>query len=225
MIIHNMVIDFHVHSKYSFDCFLAPQKIIGLARRCHIDGLAIADHDTMAGVAEFKRLAPDLYIISAQEISTKDGDILGLFLRDEIKPNPDARAVIGQIKAQGGLAILAHPFKWPHVSRQDDFLKEFDAIEVFNARNNIPLPYLENFKAKVAVQRLDLPFVAGSDTHEGFEMGRAKTVFDFQTQVASDEKIKSAILERRVIIEGKEVFLPLEVISHFSRNFKSLFKK
>ena len=156
--------------------------IIDLARRCHIDGLAITDHDTMAGVAEFKRLAPDLYIISAQEISTKDGDILGLFLRDEIQPNPECRAVIGQIRAQGGLAILAHPFKWPHVSRRDGFLKEFDAIEVFNARNNIPLPYFENFKGRRAVQRLGFPCIAGSDTHEGFEMGRAKTVFDFDRQ-------------------------------------------
>jgi predicted metal-dependent phosphoesterase TrpH len=220
-----MIIDFHIHSKYSFDCFLEPAKIITLARRYHIDGLAIADHETMAGVAEFRTLAPDLYIICAQEMSTRDGDIIGLFLKDQIQSSPDSQAVIQQIRAQGGLAILAHPFKWPHLRRRDDFLKKFDGIEVFNARNNIPAPYLENHKARAAVKRLNLAGIAGSDTHEGFEMGRAKTIFDFGRQEATDEKIKRAILERKTAVEGQEVFLPQEIASHFSRNFKSLLRR
>jgi len=215
-----MVIDFHIHSKYSFDCFLEPSRIIDIARRAGIDGLAIADHDTMAGVAEFKRLAPDLYIIPAQEITTSQGDVLGLFLKEQIEKKDDLSWNLRLIKLQGGLAVLAHPFKWPHLIRDDAFLRQFDAIEVFNARNNIPVPYLENFLADRAVKALDLAFVAGSDTHEGFELGRSKSIFEFGANEASDQKIKSAILEKRVKVSGKEVFLPLEVISHFSRNFR-----
>lgn len=220
-----MVIDFHIHSKFSFDCFLEPAKIIALARARGIDGLAIADHDTMAGVKIFRELAPDLYIIAGQEISTRDGDILGLFLKEEIKGTGNAREAVSAIRAQGGLAVLAHPFKWPHMKRSDDFLRLFDAIEVFNARNNIPSPYWENHMAKSAVGRLRLSHVAGSDTHEGFELGRAATVFDFTKAEADDEKIKAAILGQRLRIEGREVFLPLEVVSHFTRLFKGFIKR
>ncbi|MFH0941085.1 MAG: PHP-associated domain-containing protein [Candidatus Omnitrophota bacterium] len=217
-----MVIDFHVHSKYSFDCFLEPSRVIDIARLAGLDGLAIADHDTMAGVAEFKKLAPDLYIIPAQEITTRQGDILGLFLKDQIEKRDDLQWNLRAIRLQGGLAVLAHPFKWPHLIRDKGFLRQFDAIEVFNARNNIPMPYLENFLASSAVKALNLAFVAGSDCHEGFELGRSKTIFEFGQDVADDQKIKNAILEKRVKVSGREVSLPLEIISHFSRNFRSL---
>lgn len=220
-----MIIDFHIHSKFSFDCFLEPAKIIEWARHHHIDGLAITDHDTTAGIQEFKRLAPDLYIITGQEISTKDGDILGLFLKEKVQCQGSSEQVIAAIKEQGGLAVLAHPFKWPHLKRSDAFLKLFDAIEVFNARNNIPLPRLENSLAKKAVDKLHLCFIAGSDTHEGFELGNALTIFDFIPQEATDAKIKQAILDQKVTVEGREVSLSREIISHFSRNFKSMLKR
>ncbi|MFH1691935.1 MAG: PHP-associated domain-containing protein [Candidatus Omnitrophota bacterium] len=216
-----MLIDFHVHSKYSFDCFLEPSIIIDRMRSCGIDGFAVTDHDTIAGYQEFKKLAPDLYIICGEEISTQQGDIVGLFLKEEIKPCCDAHKVIQQIKEQNGLAMLAHPYKWPHVLRNDVFLKFIDCLEVFNARNNIPFPFLENMLAKKAVKRLDLSYVAGSDTHEGFEIGQAATVFDFASSDASDEKIKDAILKKEVKITGREVSLIKEVISHFSRNLKA----
>lgn len=216
-----MLIDFHVHSKYSFDCFLEPVTIIDRMRSCGIDGFAVTDHDTIAGYREFKKLAPDLYIICGEEISTRQGDIVGLFLKEEIKPCQDAFKVIQQIKKQDGLVMLAHPYKWPHVLRGDVFLKSIDCLEVFNARNNIPFPYLENMLAKKAVERLGLAYVAGSDTHEGFEIGRAVTVFDFLPDSANNEKIKAAILNRKVEIVGREVSFAREVVSHFSRNFKA----
>ncbi len=217
-----MTIDFHIHSSYSFDCFLEPSKIIDLARKHKIEGLAITDHDTMAGVDEFKRLAPDLYIIAGEEISTKYGDILGLFLKREVENSQNPQDIIADIRGQGGLAVLAHPFKWPHLVRDGGFLKLFDAIEVFNARNNIPVPYLENYLARKAVSSLGLPVIAGSDTHEGFELGGARTIFDFLKSDADDEKIKRAIVEKAVKFSGNEVSLPIEIVSHFSRMFKGL---
>ncbi len=215
-----MTIDFHVHSKFSFDCFLDPGRIIELAKRHRLDGLAITDHDTMAGVEVFRRLAPDLYIVAGQEISTPHGDILGLFLRQAVDESNDVGRIIREIRAQGGLAVLAHPFKWPHLVRGDDFLRQFDAIEMFNARNNIPLPRLENHLARRAVKRSDLAWVCGSDTHEGFEMGCGATIFDFNPSEASDERIKEAILKKLVRMSGREVPLIPEIISHFSRNLR-----
>lgn len=216
-----MLIDFHVHSKYSFDCFLEPSKIVDRMRHCGINGFAVTDHDTIAGYSEFKKIALDLYIICGEEISTDQGDIIGLFLKEEIAPSKDAKAVVEQIRRQGGLAVLAHPYKWPHVLRGDTFLKEIGCLEVFNARNNIPFPFIENMLAKKAVSRLGLSCVAGSDAHEGFEIGQAATVFDFSFNDADDHKIKDAILSKKVKIVGREVSLGREVISHFSRNFKS----
>lgn len=221
-----MTIDFHIHSRYSFDCFLEPAAIIEAARRYAIDGLAVTDHDTMAGVEEFRRLAPDLYIIPGEEICTPDGDILGLFLKEKIVCPGGSQEVIAAIRRQGGLAVLAHPFKWPHLRRRDEFLKQFDALEIFNARNNIPLPGLENYLAGRAVRKLQIPFLAGSDTHEGFEMsGGAVTLFSFDAKEATDEKIKRAILQKEVRVRGREVPLSLEIVSHFSRNFRSRIRR
>jgi predicted metal-dependent phosphoesterase TrpH len=219
-----MRIDFHIHSKYSFDCFLEPQWIIDRARRLGLDGLAVTDHDTMEGVAEFRRLAPDLYIIAGQEITTRAGDIMGLFLTQPVVPCADEDAVIRAIRAQGGLAVLAHPYKWPHLRRDPAVFMKFDAVEVFNARNNIPVPYLENGLMKRAAGRLKLRGIAGSDTHDGFEMGRAATVFDMDREGATDERLKDAIRQGRVSVSGREVFLGAEIISHFSRNIRSLFR-
>lgn len=216
-----MLIDFHIHSKYSFDCFLEPIDIINRMRSCGMDGFAVTDHDTIAGFEEFKKLAPDLYIICGEEISTGEGDIVGLFLKEEIKPARNAVKVIRQIRDQGGLAMLAHPYKWPHLLRTDTFLKHIDCLEVFNARNNIPFPYIENILAKKAVARLKLAYVAGSDTHEGFEIGCAATGFDFPSDTATEEKIKEAILRKEVKITGREVSLSREIVSHFLRNFKA----
>lgn len=214
-----MKIDFHIHSRYSFDCFLEPRAIVENARRVGLDGLAVTDHDTMGGVEDFRRLAPDLYIIAGQEVSTPHGDVLGLFLKKPLVTSKDVDALIAEIHAQGGLAVLAHPFKWPHCGRPADFLKRFDAVEVFNARNNIPVPLWPNARCRQACGRLGLPVVAGSDAHEGFEMGVA-TVFDFSASEAGDAKIQEAILNKRVTIEGREVALPREVVSHFRRLLK-----
>ena len=219
-----MLIDFHVHSKYSFDCFLEPEWIIDRARRLGLDGLAVMDHDTMDGVAEFRRLAPDLYIIAGQEITTRIGDVRGLFLRAPVAPCAEEAAVIRAIRAQGGLAVLAHPFKWPHLWRNPEVFKKFDAVEVFNARNNIPVPYLENGLMKRAAARWQLCGIAGSDTHEGFEMGCAVTIFDMGRREATDDRLKDAIRQGRARWRGREVFLGTEIVSHFSRNIRSLWR-
>jgi predicted metal-dependent phosphoesterase TrpH len=216
-----MNIDFHIHSKYSFDSFLEPIKIVEMARARGLDGLAIADHDTMAGIEEFRRIAPDLYIIAGEELITDIGDIVGIFLKRPIKPSKNPDEVIREIRAQGGLAYLAHPYKWPFLNRDAAILKRFDAVEVFNARNNIPSPLLCNWKCSRAARLHHLPVVAGSDTHEGFELGMARTIFDFNREEATDEKIKKAILERNVRVEGREVSLMAEVFSHFTRMVKS----
>lgn len=217
-----LTIDFHVHSHYSMDCFLPPEKVVALARQNHLDGLAITDHDVWTDPEEFRRLAPELIIISGQEISSPCGDILGLFLKKKIEERRDVRKILAEIRGQEGLAVLAHPFKWPHLLRSQEWLKHFDAIEVFNARNNIPSPFLPNALARRAARSLNLPVTAGSDTHEGFEMGCAATLFDCSRAQATDAFMKKAILEKRVtVLAEREVNLGVEIISHFSRLIRS----
>lgn len=220
-----MVIDFHIHTRYSFDCFLEPRAIVDRARQSGLDGIAICDHNTTQGVREIKSLAPDLYVICGEEISTAKGDILGLFLKEEIRPGRDAAEVIRAIRAQGGLAVLAHPYKWPHLLRCSGELRDFDAVEIFNARNNIPLPYLENMLCRWKAGRLCLAVIAGSDAHEGHAVGRGRTIFPFAAEHASDESLKRAILERQTKIAGSEASLGHEILSHFSRNVRSILTK
>lgn len=214
--------DLHVHSCFSMDCFLKPERIVELALKNGLNGFAVTDHDVWTDPEIFRKLAPELLIIGGQEISSPCGDILGLFLHKKIEETRNVEKILSEIRGQKGLAVLAHPYKWPHLFRAKDFLRKFDAIEVFNARNNIPSPYLENALAQRAVRSLGLAFTAGSDTHEGFEMGCTATVFDCDRRDAADEVLKKAILEKKVTVAGsREVNLGLEIISHFSRLMRS----
>ena len=70
-----------------------------------------------------------------------------------------------------------------------------------------------------------MAYVAGSDVHGGFEIGYAQTIFDFPMHESSDEKIKEAILKKQLSVAGCEVSLRREVVSHFSRIFKTLRRK
>ncbi len=153
----------HLHSKYSFDCLTAPEKLVDLAVKNGIDILCITDHDTIKGAQQAhlyaqKRYGNALKVIIGAEYKTDCGDIIGLNLTEEIRLNK-AEDVIEAIKQQNGLVLLPHPF----VSHtQIDFLaQQADVIEVFNARTTS----MDNQKAIELAQKLGKPEYVASDAH------------------------------------------------------------
>src|SRR5262245_37400819 len=104
-------LDLHVHSCFSFDSLARPEQIIWEAKHKGLNGLAITDHQTIEGALATIKLNPDpdFLVIIGAEYYTQAGDIIGLFLREEITTR-DPLELIDEIHRQGGIAVLPHPY-------------------------------------------------------------------------------------------------------------------
>lgn len=175
-------VELHCHSVCSKkDGVLTPEQIITIAKRKKIDAIALTDHNEIEGAQELKRIAPEwLTVIVGEEVATKQGDIIGLFLKEKIAPYQDIRETIRQIKSRGGLVFVPHPLDRLRSNAVgavalEAIKKEIDAVEVFNARNVFSA---DNQKAKRwAGENNIIPFV-GSDAHFAKEFGKATCLVD-----------------------------------------------
>lgn len=190
-----MKYDLHIHSKYSSDGVLEPEKIIEVAKKRGLDGIAVTDHDTIRGGLETKKYeTKDFRVIIGSEIMTERGEITGLFLSKEIKSR-DVEGVISEIKAQGGIVVIPHPFDKLRRSAfhpTGDDVKFIDAIEGFNSRC---LFQRFNRKAVAFALQHNLPVVGGSDAHFTNEIGIAGTIIN-------TNDIEGAILRNELELFG-----------------------
>ncbi len=156
----------HVHTHYSPDSNLSPRELLRAARREGIGCIAITDHDEIDGALEAHRLARDVRVIVGEEVSTTEGHLIGLYLRERIPPGLSPEETIRRIRRQGGLVLAPHPFTLlcSHSLRRAThrIAHELDAIEVVNSQN--PLPWEDAWTARFARRRGIVPYV-GSDSH------------------------------------------------------------
>ena len=198
-------VDTHVHTKYSGnskkisvipDCISRPERILKFADKKGIDFLAITDHDTIRGGIETEKLAPSRIIVG-EEISTSDGELLGLFLNETIPPNLSAEESIERIKEQGGLAIAPHPYSVICPCLKDLIYKlKIDGIEVFNAFHR---DGILNRKAAEENKKIKKAPNAGSDAHTERMVGNAFTLFKGNTP----EDFYKAVKKKKTIPQGQ----------------------
>jgi len=206
-----MKFDLHIHTKYSEDCKVKPEKIVEVAKKNGLNGIAITDHDNIKGWNHMIEAAKKfgLMLVLGEEVKIKDNngnyEILGLFLDDQIKPGTFDE-IVEQIKEQDGIACLPHPFDPFKVKFNDrDFLaKKLDAVEIFNARVLRPI---YNEKAFDFAKKHDLGMTAGSDAHTEQEVGRGYLIAD----VNDLESLKKAILRGDIEAGGKTAIPPLRM--------------
>jgi hypothetical protein len=205
--------DLHIHSKYSLDSNLEPEVIVEVAKARGLAGIAIVDHNTIQGGIEARKVAAGgLFIICGAEINTEIGDILGLFLAQDIHSR-EAEEVINEIRSQNGVAILAHPFKRGKQAA-GEIMRKLNAVEGFNSRNGV-----NNKNAKLLAEEYNLPIVAGSDAHFSFEVGRGRTLFENLTDINS-ESLKQEILNGRTKVGGESSSMFLDILSQGIKIFK-----
>lgn len=196
--------DLHIHTHYSRCSNLKPEIILKVAQRKGLDGIAVVDHGTMRGAALVHRLNKnkDFKIIVGAELKTQYGEVLAYNLNNEIKSN-DLFEVLDEIKKQGALAVLPHPFAIglgrKNFSYDISKIKnKLNALETFNGRCFFNC---ENTKAKQTAEKLDIAQTAGSDAHFAFEIGNAVTIFD--------DDLRQALKKRQTAVNGttKTAFL------------------
>jgi hypothetical protein len=166
--------DLHIHTCYSFDSSMSLERVIERCVEVGIDCLAITDHNTIAGALKMREIAP-FTVIVGEEILTAEGEIIGLFLTEEIPSGLPPQEVVTRIKAQGGLVCIPHPFDPLRPSAMRDhaveaLLTQIDIIEVFNSRTALSA---SSKKAHRFAQTHGLPASAGSDAHTLGEIGDA----------------------------------------------------
>ncbi|HVR75771.1 MAG TPA: PHP-associated domain-containing protein, partial [Planctomycetota bacterium] len=198
--------DLHVHTTFS-DGVSSPEDVLNyyaLHSGCSV--LAITDHDTLDGALHARRHAEkhsDLYghleIVVGEEVSAREGHILGLFLERWIAPGMDARSTIEAIHGQGGIAVAAHPYtcwmRWAGLVGVGDLIKElpFDAVETKNSN------FTEYFANRKAARNAGKTARLGnSDGHFLDAVGRSYT--DFPGKTALD--LRRAIFAATTIPGG-----------------------
>src|SRR5579872_2340895 len=153
-------IDLHLHSSASHDCSVPAEKVDARCRLLGLGPVFLTDHDSVAGAETLGEQA-----IKGEEISTLDGELIGLFLQSRIEPGNPALETARAIRDQGGLVYLQHPYDRFRRHISEDCLQELapliDVVEVFNARSDEEA----NRRAADLCEILDAAPGAGSDSH------------------------------------------------------------
>lgn len=182
--------DTHIHTTYS-DGLMTPEETVEfVAKHTDLRVIAITDHDTAEGAfvaqAYARRHAPHLEVIIGQEVSSADGDVVGLFLKSTLPLFETAAEAVDAIHAQGGLAVAVHPFsRWATFNNMKGvgfkiFELPFDGVEVCNGFpsnifSNLLTRCLNRYRGQ------NLPELGGSDSHAAFTIGQALTRFPGST--------------------------------------------
>ncbi len=197
-----MKADLHIHTTYS-DGLSSPKEVVEAAIDKGIDIICITDHNEVKGASEAMKFAFDknILIIPGIEVSTKEGHILGINVKKKIPKYLPAEKAIKEIKKQGGLSIIAHPFeKLFSFSERIKTIKSLspDGIEVFNASL---FWKRANKKALEYAQENNFIFTAGSDAHSAEYVGRG--YLEFKEKICSIDDFLEVIKNRKGEVKGK----------------------
>ena len=169
-----MKVDLHIHSYRSPDGNMSLDTIIRTCQQRGIGCIALTDHNQLSAALDLQKIAP-FYVIAGEEIKTTYGEIIGLFLQEEIPKGLSPGSTVEAIRSQGGAVYIPHPFDRVRKSVLDkgalmEIVDMVDVIEVFNARITFKADILaaENF----AIEHRKL-MGAGSDAHVWWEIGGA----------------------------------------------------
>jgi len=149
-------------------------EVIERCQELGINCVAIADHGTIEGALEMQRIAPFTVII-AEEILTPHGELMGMFLKENIPSGLSVEQAIALIRAQEGIVCIPHAFDLLRPSALgekivEEITEEIDIIEAFNARS---LLRRSSEKALAFARKYDIIQSAGSDAHTLSEIGNA----------------------------------------------------
>ncbi|HET7685197.1 MAG TPA: PHP domain-containing protein [Candidatus Limnocylindria bacterium] len=173
-------VDFHIHTRFSRDSILGEERFIRTALERGLTHVAVTNHNNVEGAIAVRDkvrelgLSDRLTVILGEEVSTSDGEVVGLFLSRTIPRGLSADATADAIHEQGGLVSIPHPFdpfRGSHI-REAPLVAlaeagKIDMVEVFNSRVTFGR---HNQEAAEFAARYGIPGIAASDSHSRFEI-------------------------------------------------------
>ncbi len=160
-------VDLHMHTDHSYDCATPVEVLLAQARDRGLGAIAVTDHNEISGALETRAKASGVKVIVGEEVKTAEqGEVIGLFIEEKIPRGMSLQETIAEIRRQGGLVYVPHPFdrmhSVPDYEHLLDVIDEIDAIEVFNPRVAISE---FNEEAVRFAAKYHIPAGAGSDAH------------------------------------------------------------
>ena len=193
-------VDLHMHTNHSHDCATPVEKLLESAKAQGLGAIAVTDHNEVSGALEARAKADGIKVIVGEEVKTGDqGEVIGLFIEEKIPRGLTLEETIAEIKRQGGLVYVPHPFDRMHaVPDYEHPLKvvdEVDAIEVFNPRVAFSA---FNDEAATFAGKYRIVAGAGSDSHVPQGLGSVKIMMrDFDGPEEFLESLRDADIIRR----------------------------
>jgi predicted metal-dependent phosphoesterase TrpH len=173
--------DLHSHSHYSRDSLINPRTFVDTCLRKGVSCIAVTDHNVIEGAFVIQKLAPpELKVIVGEEVTTAEGEVIGLFLKELIPRGMSPEDTVRAIQEQGGLAVIPHPYD---IFRRnvikpaalERIKASVDAIEGFNCRNILAR---HDERARDLARSLDKPLTLATDAHSPWELGTAVLEMD-----------------------------------------------
>ncbi len=193
--------DLHLHTEFSPDCDTA---LAGIEAHClsrGLTGLAVTDHDTIEGALRLRDQVRELRVIIGEEVTTRDGDVIGLFVRERIAPGMSALETIQAIHAQGGLAYLPHPFDKQRARRTGGaslagIIADVDIVEAFNGKVGRDR---YNLLATEFARRHSKIMGGGSDAHSLRAIGTVYNEFTWDDPALSPQTFLAGLANARLV--------------------------
>ena len=205
--------DTHVHTEYSGfnklglmkfpESVASPEAQVDKAREDGMNVVCITDHDETAGAFIAQKYAhqkyDDIQVVVGEEVTTADGEIIGLFLTERVPDMPSIEETVDIIRSQGGLTIAPHPFSF-HVPglKERIFDIDLDGFETINGGH--PDAYTNMF-ARIVMDRYPGRWaeISGSDAHSTYTSGYNWTEFPGTTA----DELRKAILDKTTVAKGE----------------------
>jgi glycosyltransferase involved in cell wall biosynthesis len=171
-------VDLHMHTDHSGDCATPVEVLLRTAKAQGLGAIAVTDHNEVSGALEAQALAADygVKVIVAEEVKTaSQGEVIGLFIQEKIARDMTLAETVAEIRRQGGLVYVPHPFDRMHAvpdyEHLLDIVEEVDAIEVYNPR--VAIGSFNEEAARFAA-KYRIPAGAGSDAHVAQGLGSVR---------------------------------------------------
>jgi predicted metal-dependent phosphoesterase TrpH len=200
-------VDLHCHTRASFDSLSDPAAVARAASARGLTHLAITDHERLEGALRAREAAPDgLTIIVGEEVRTRDGDLIALFLERAVPPGLSAAETVAAVREQGGLVGIPHPFdRFRGSLGRTEALAALaplvDWVETHNAR----VVGSGNDKAVELAADHGLPGVAVSDAHSLLEVGVAYTAM--AGDPSTPDGLRAALAASTEIVPGRASYV------------------
>jgi predicted metal-dependent phosphoesterase TrpH len=196
-------VDLHMHTDHSPDCATPVEVLLATAKDRGLGAIAITDHNEISGALEARDAAATMggiEVIVAEEVKTAEqGEVIGLFIEERIDRGMTMAETIAEIRRQGGLVYVPHPFdrlhSVPDYEHLLDIVEEVDLLEVFNPR--VALTAFNEEAVRFAGKYRIIP-AAGSDSHVAQGLGSVRQrIHDFDGPAEFLEAMRDADITRK----------------------------